>query len=141
MSKNSGVSLIKAAAVGAMLAGAANSILYLIYYMTGIIPWHMLSPGRDVSITPQLVLAVSIGGALGGALLYAIIRRTAVRPARTFKLVAGVILILSIAAPLTIETFTPGLMLALALMHVVVFASTVWALTVWAERGSLKASA
>ena len=141
MPNDSGVSLIKAAAVGAMLAGAANSLLYLIYYMIGIIPWNMLSPGRDVSITPQLVLAVSIGGALGGALLYALIRRIAVHPVRTFKLVAGVILILSIAAPLTIETFTPGLMLALALMHVVVFASTVWALTVWAERGSLKASA
>ena len=141
MPNDSGVSLMKAAAAGAMLAGAANSLLYLIYYMIGIIPWNMLSPGRDVSITPQLVLAVSIGGALGGALLYAIIRRIAVRPARTFKLVAGVILILSIAAPLTIETFTPGLMLALALLHVVVFASTVWALTVWAERGSLKASA
>ena len=141
MPNDSGVSLIKAAAVGAMLAGTANSLLYLIYYMIGIIPWNMLSPGRDVSITPQLVLAVSIGGALGGALLYALIRRIAVHPVRTFKLVAGVILILSIAAPLTIETFTPGLMLALALMHVVVFASTVWALTVWAERGSLKASA
>lgn len=141
MPNDSGVSLVKAAAVGAMLAGAVNSLLYLIYYMIGIIPWNMLSPGQNVSITPRLVLAVSIGGALGGALLYAIIRRIAVHPARTFKLVAGVILILSFAAPLTIETFTAGLMLALALMHVVVFASTVWALTVWAERGSLKASA
>lgn len=141
MPSDSGMSLVKAAGLGAVLAGAANSLLYLIYYMIGIIPWNMLSPGRGVSITPRLVLAVSIGGALGGALLYAIIRRIAVHPARMFKRVAGVLLILSFAAPLMMETFTPGLMVALDLMHVVVFASTVWAMTVWPQRGSVRASA
>lgn len=141
MRRQSRKSLTLAALIGAWLAAACNYLLYLIYYATGIIPWNMLSPGRGVSITPRLVLFVSVGGALGAALLYAIIQRVSTNPVRTFKLVAGVILILSFAAPLMIETFTTSLMLGLDLMHVVVFASTLWAVTVWREGSRVKASA
>lgn len=141
MRRQSRKSLTLAALIGAWLAAACNYLLYLIYYATGIIPWNMLSPGRGVSITPRLVLFVSVGGALGAALLYAIIQRVSTNPVRTFKLVAGVILILSFAAPLMIETFTTSLMLGLDMMHVVVFASTLWAVTVWREGSRVKASA
>jgi uncharacterized protein DUF6069 len=141
MRRQSRRSLTLAALVGAWLAAACNYLLYLVYYATGIIPWNMLSPGRGVSITPRLVLFVSVGGALGGALLYAIIERVSTNPVRMFKLIAGVILILSFAAPLMIETFTTSLMLGLYLMHIVVFASTFWALTVWREGSGFKASA
>jgi hypothetical protein len=140
MSSDSRRSLSKAALVAAFLAATGNSLLYLIYYVTGIIPWSMLSPGRGVSITPRLVFLVSIGGALGGTLLYAIIRRSASDPVRMFKLVAGVVLILSFIAPFLIDTFTPGLILALDLMHVVVFAATVWALTVWMRPDKIRPS-
>ena len=140
MRNESARSLWRAALVAGLLATAGNSLLYVIYYATGIIPWNMLSPGRGVSITPGLVFLVSLGGALGGALLYAIIRRVTVNPERMFRLIAGLVLIMSFAAPFMIDTFTPGLILALALMHVVVFAATVWALTVWSQRGNVKAS-
>ena len=141
MRRQSRKSLTLAALVGAWLAAACNYLLYLVYYATGIIPWNMLSPGRGVSITPRLVLFVSVGGALGGALLYAIIEKVSANPVRTFKLMAGVILILSFAAPLMIETFTTSLMVGLDLMHVVVFASTLWALTVWRKGPGVIASA
>ena len=141
MRRQSRKSLTLAALVGAWLAAACNYLLYLVYYATGIIPWNMLSPGRGVSITPRLVLFVSVGGALGGALLYAIIEKVSANPVRTFKLIAGVILILSFAAPLMIETFTTSLMVGLDLMHVVVFASTLWALTVWRKGPGVIASA
>jgi len=58
--------LAKAALYAALLAAAGNSLVYLICYVTGIIPWNMLSPGRGVSITPRLVIVVSVGGALAG---------------------------------------------------------------------------
>lgn len=141
MRRQSRKSLTLAALVGAWLAAACNYLLYLVYYATGIIPWNMLSPGRGVSITPRLVLFVSVGGALGGALLYAIIEKVSANPVRTFKLIAGVILILSFTAPLMIETFTTSLMFGLDLMHVVVFASTLWALTVWRKGPGVIASA
>ena len=141
MPSDSRRSLSKAALIAAFLAATCNSLLYLFYYVTGIIPWSMLSPGRGVSITPRLVFLVSIGGALGGTLLYAIIRRIAPDPVRVFKQVAVVVLILSFIAPLLIDTFTPGLILALDQMHTVVFAATIWALTVWMRPANLRASA
>jgi len=39
------------------------------------------------------------------------------------------------------DTFTTSLMIALDLMHVVVYASTVYALTIWPEPESVTASA
>lgn len=123
----------RAAAYAAILSAAGNGVLYLLCYVTGIIPWNMLSPGRGVSITPRLVLLVSLGGALAGSLIYWIIRGTSSRPVRTFRLVAGIVLILSFVAPFMIATFTTSLMIALDLMHVMVYAATVWVLTVWAR--------
>jgi hypothetical protein len=140
MRRQSRRSLTLAALIGAWLAAACNYLLYLVYYAAGIIPWNMLSPGRGVSIRPLLVLFVSVGGALGGALLYAIIEKVSATPVRTFKLIAGVILILSFAAPFMIGTFTTALMVGLDLMHIVVFASTFWALTVWRQGSAVKAS-
>lgn len=133
-------SLKTAALYAAILAAAGNSILYFVYYVTGIIPWDILSPGRGVSITPKLVIFVSIGGALGGALMYAILRQVSSNPAGKFRVYAAIALLLSFGAPLLIETFTTPLTIALDLMHVVVFASTVYALTVWLDRTPVKAT-
>jgi hypothetical protein len=77
-------SVVSASIYGALLAAAANTIVYLICYVTGIIPWNMLSPGRGVSITPRIVILVSLTGALAGALIYAVIRKIAPNPVRAF---------------------------------------------------------
>jgi hypothetical protein len=134
-------SFLKAALYAALLAAAGNSLVYLICYVTGIIPWNMLSPGRAVSITPRLVILVSVGGALAGALIYALIRRIAPNPVRTFRITAGVVLLLSFAAPFAIPTFTTALMVALDVMHIVVYLATVWALTVWTHPWRIRAIA
>ena len=133
--------IVKRALVGALIAAIGNAIVYVIAYVSGIIPWNMLSPGRGVSITPRLVILVSIGGALGGALLYGMIKRLSNDPVQKFRLVAFLILIASFSAPLMIETFTRSLTVVLYIMHVVVYAATVWALTVWSMRGQVTASA
>jgi len=133
--------VVKRALVGALIAAIGNSIVYLIAYATGIIPWNMLSPGRGVSITPRLVILVSIGGALGGALLYVITKRLSSDPVQKFRLVAFLVLIASFSAPLAIDTFTRPLTIVLDIMHVVVYAATVWALTVWSAREPVKATA
>ena len=133
--------IMKRALAGALIAAIGNAIVYVIAYVTGIIPWNMLSPGRGVSITPRLVILVSIGGALGGALLYQIIKRFSGDPVQKFRLLAFLILIGSFSAPLAIETFTRSLTIVLYIMHVVVYAATVWALTVWSAREPVKASA
>jgi hypothetical protein len=134
-------SLAKAALYAALLAAAGNSIVYVICYLTGIIPWNMLSPGRGVSLTPRLVILVSVGGAIAGALMYALIRRIASNPVRTFRIVAGVVLLLSFTAPFAIPTFTTALMVALDVMHIVVYLATVWALTVWTHPWRVRATA
>ena len=134
-------SLAVAATYAAVLAAASNSILYVIAYASGIIPWNMLSPGRGVSITPRLVVLVSIGGALGGALLFSLTRRLSSDPVGKFRRLALLALIVSFVAPFSVGTFTAPLMVALDLMHVVVYVCTVWALTVWARPREVRASA
>lgn len=141
MTSREAKSVLRAALYGALLAAAGNTIVYLLAYASGIIPWNMLSPGRAVSITPRIVVLVSLGGSLAGALIYAIILRTASHPVRTFRIVAGVVLMLSFLAPFAIPTFTTALMVTLDVMHIVVYACTVWALTVWAQGRTLRATA
>ena len=134
-------SLMNRAAFASLLSAAGNGFIYLVCFATGIIPWNMLSPGRGVSITPKLVTLVSIGGALGGTVIYAILRRFSSNPARRFRVYAAIVLVLSFGAPLLMDTFTTSLMIALDLMHVVVYASTVYALTIWPESEPVRASA
>lgn len=125
--------LWKAGLVAAGLAAAGNSIVYMICYATGIIPWSMLSPGRGVSLTPRLVMLVSIGGAIAGTVIYELIRQRSSNPVRTFRHVVVILLALSFGAPFLMGAFTRVLAFALCLMHVVVAAATVWTLTVWAQ--------
>jgi len=134
-------SVVSASIYGALLAAAANTIVYLICYVTGVIPWNMLSPGRGVSITPRIVILVSLTGALAGALIYAVIRKIAPNPVRAFRLVATAVLLTSFLAPFAIPTFTTSLMVALDVMHVVVYVATVWALTIWRNPWRSTASA
>jgi len=58
-----------------------------------------------------------------------------------FRLLAFLILIVSFSAPLAIDTFTRPLTIVLDIMHVVVYAGTVWALTVWSAQEPVRASA
>ena len=127
-------SIWQAGVVAILLAAIGNSTLYSICYITGVIPWNMLSPGRGVSLNPGLVISVSIGGAIAGTLIYALLVRTTSNPDRVFRWTALVILVLSFGAPLMMERFTPDLTVALDLMHVLVAAATVWALTIWRRR-------
>jgi len=124
-------SLMKAAFIAAAIAGVVNAFIYTVCFAVGIIPWSMLSPGREVQITPELVVGVSAGGAMLGTVMFAITKRVSHTPARTFRWLALVVLILSFGAPMTMNTFSTALEIALDLMHIVVAAATVWALTVW----------
>jgi 4-amino-4-deoxy-L-arabinose transferase-like glycosyltransferase len=132
--------LWKAGVLAAVLAAGVNFALYVIYYATGILPWSMFSPGRGVSITPQLVTVISMGGAAAGTLIYALLNGFPNR-SRIFRWVALVILVISFAAPLMMTGFTPILTVALDAMHAVVAVATVWALTIWKEGPALTASA
>ena len=114
-----------------LLAGLGNAFLYTICYVTGIIPWSMLSPGRGVSLNPGLVISVSVGGVLAGVVIYASLERIVTNPVSAFRWFALVILVLSFGAPLSMQGFTWDLTLALDLMHIVVAAATVWSLTIW----------
>jgi hypothetical protein len=138
---NSERSIPRATLYAALIAAAANSLVYVICYISGIIPWSMLSPGRGASITPKIVILVSVGGVIAGALIFALIRRVASNAVHSFRLVAGIVLLLSFVAPYLIPTFTLPLMVALDVMHIVVYLATVWALTVWLQPQRIKATA
>jgi hypothetical protein len=129
-------SLLKAGFMAAVIAGVINAFVYTVCFAIGVIPWSMLSPGKEVQITPELVVAVSVGGAAAGTLIYAIVRRVTHNPVKVFRWIALGVLIFSFGAPMAMDMFSPMLEVALDLMHVVAAVSTVWALTVWLEDGS-----
>ncbi len=125
--------LLWAAPLAAVVAAVANAILYFIGDALGAFPDSVTVAGdRPMSVAP--VIISSIVGVLGGAAVSALIGRFARRPISVFRVVAGVVLLLSFAQPFFIAGAGFGYRAGLILMHVVAAAIAVGMLTTLARR-------
>jgi hypothetical protein len=80
-------------------------------------------------LTVGLVATTTVIGAVGAAIVFAVIGLFARRPVRVFRIIAAVVLVLSFAMPATVPGLPVAMRLSLAVMHIVAWAVSVWLLT------------
>lgn len=113
-------------ALALALAVVGNVLL-----LTAILASNAVPPFMALAYGP--VILVSLVGALGATVVYALLARRVTNPDRTFRRVAVVALLLSftpnVGLFLSEPAVTVGVLLSLASMHVVAAAASVGALT------------
>ena len=124
------------ALLAALAAALANALVYFAASGLGIISQGVLlpSPMGFSPLTVGLVVITSVIGALGAAIVFAIIGLLARRPVRLFRIVAAVVLALSLVPPVTVPGVPVAMRLSLAVMHVVAWVVSVGLLTALARQ-------
>ena len=125
-----------AAPLAAAAAALANAVVYGIAETAGALPDSVLveSPTGREPLGLSAVLFASAMGAVGAAVVFALVGWFSRRPIRTFRLVAAMVLVLSFATPLTIPGAPLSMVLTLELMHVVAAVFRVGLLTTLARK-------
>jgi hypothetical protein len=128
--------LLWAALLAVLLAAVTNAQVYFAASGLGIVSRGVLlpSPMGLSPLTVGMVVTASVVGAIGAALVFAIIGLLARRPVRLFRIVAAVVLVLSLIPPTTIPSVPLVMRITLGVMHVVTWAVSVGLLTALARR-------
>jgi len=114
--------------LAAVLSAVANAVLFF-----AVVNGFGVSDAALDHVTPTIVYSVL--GALGGALVFAVIARWARQPIRTFRLISLGVLIVSFIPDLFFAgATTPAGIPTLMLMHVVAAAIVVGLLTMPTQR-------
>ncbi len=124
------------ALLAALAAAIANALVYFAASGLGTVSQSVLlpSPTGLSPLTVGLVVITSVIGAIGAAIVFAIIGLFARRPVRLFRIVAAVVLILSFVPPATVPGVPVAMRLSLVVMHVVAWAVSVGLLTALARQ-------
>ena len=128
--------LLWVALLAAITAAVVNVLIYFAASGLGTIPRSILipTPTGEHPLTVAPVAVSSVVGAIGAAIVLAIIGLFAPRPIRLFRVVAIIVLVLSFAMPLTIPGAPVAMILSLEVMHVVGWALIVGILTTMARQ-------
>jgi hypothetical protein len=112
--------LLWVAPLAGLIAGLANTLLYLLARAAGVAFLMPLGgPGSVLEPLPVFMpFVASFLPALGAAAVYAGLSRFVRQPARAFVIVALVFLLLSLGGPLSLPV-TTAVKLALSAMHLV----------------------
>ncbi len=124
------------ALLAALAAAVANALVYFVALGLGFISQSVLIPlaSGPSPLTVGAVVITSIIGAMGAAIVFAIIGLFARRPVRLFRIVATMVLVLSFVPPATVPGVPVAMRLSLAVMHVVAWAVSVGLLTTLARQ-------
>jgi hypothetical protein len=127
--------IVRAGVIAAITAMVANIIVFYIGSALGFMPTTYINPqlGRPISVGE--VIGSTIAGAVGATVLFALLARFTRRPVTIFRIVAGIVLLLSFATPFTLPGAPLSLILTLEVMHVIAAAIIVGVLTTRAAAG------
>jgi hypothetical protein len=109
------------------LAAVAAVIVNVIVRALAVALFDIPDDFEHIALRP--VIVSTLLGVIAAALVYAVVRRVARDPARTFTIVAVVALLLSLAAPLSLGFDEAAAVGALVLMHVLTAAIVVVSFT------------
>lgn len=124
------------AAAGA--AAAVNAVIYLIASALGAMPQSVMTPrGEPVTLVP--VAGSSLGGVLGGAIVFMLLVWLTKRPISIFRIVASVFLVLSLYTPFSLSNAPPAMIITLELMHITVGLIVIYAFTTFARETAVPA--
>src|SRR5262245_5939923 len=99
-----------ASLLAGLAAAAANSVVYLVASAAGAILPTVLVPGVDQPVTLAPVTLNSFLPAIVAGVLLALLNRFTNRPVRNFRIIAAVVLLISLVSPFTI----PGAPIAMS---------------------------
>jgi hypothetical protein len=127
------------AALAALGAAVINAGIYFGASGLGLISHSppLPTPGGEQPLTVASVAIGSTVGAVGAAIVFALIGLFARRPVRLFRIVATVVLAISLVDPLIIPGVPVAMLLLLMVMHVVTWSVSVGLLTTLARRAKL----
>jgi hypothetical protein len=125
-------SILRAGAIGTVLAIVGNVILFFIASAIGWMPQDVITPmGQPIGL--QAVLSISVAAGVGATIVYALLTRFTKNPVRWFYIAAGLVFLLMFFNPFTLPGVGAGQIIALEVMHIVTAAALVWALTTQAR--------
>lgn len=125
-----------ATAVAAAVAAAAVVVIDLLAASAGAIEPSVVLPSLlgAGSLTLASVASTAVVATLGSALLLGVLALATRRPITYFRVAATVLAALSLVMPLTIPGPGPTMRAVMAVMHVAVWATSVWVLSRLAVR-------
>lgn len=115
--------------LAASLAAIINAVLFLVGSALGQFPETLVIPASGQGVTLGPVIFMSAMGAIGGALVYALLGKFTKRPVRWFRIIGVIVLVLSFGSPFAFPNAPFGFYVILLLMHVVAGLSTILVLT------------
>ena len=118
--KQSSTYLWKAGLVASAIAAATNALIYGVGRIAGAIPQSVKvdTLSGNGPVTVATVIFTSVLAVLVATLFYAVLRRIARRPERTFLIAGTVLLVMSLAMPFSIPDVPMKMAVTLALMHI-----------------------
>lgn len=120
--------MVWAGPLAGVAAAAANAVVFYVGVALGLVSESVgVANGEPLAVSA--VVISTLVPALFGTVLFAVLGRFTRRPVRIFRIVAAVVLVLSLVTPFTIPGITAGMILVLLLMHVVAAAVITGVLT------------
>jgi hypothetical protein len=109
-----------------LVSSAVNAAIYVGAALAGVFPHIMKMDPTEPGLTVLAVVLVSMVATLAAMGVWALVARRAERPVRSYARIAGVVLVLSFAAPYAVPGTTAAQAWVQNLLHVVVAAAVLW---------------
>jgi hypothetical protein len=109
-----------------LVSSVVNSGIYIGAALVGIFPHIMKIDPGEPGMTVLAVVLVSMVASFAGMAAWKLVERFTDRPLRPYLWLAGIVLVLSFAAPYAVPGTTGAQTFVQNILHVVVAAAVVW---------------